>query len=1013
MVYKSLIVVFTCCIALAGSLVILSLFKPDASAAPAAVSVQISIDTSSFAGFSGVSVTDTRVLATGAAMVTLHASGLSAYNAASLRVYTNNDPGNPSRTRHGMVGQTVPTEMVPFKVWTPNFGPGIDNDHDGVPDVDNDRNWKSITDAVWAYVLDKNEPVSETVLPWNHPLFNYTDLFKWSNAHSNPDLHLPSWLNLHQPVRFALVLDHKARPQVYSTQVYFEFALSQDFGETFTTYTASMPLSVILNQASPVVNLNVDTSGFSGFPTLGYWPKRVLASGHLTLTLSAYGLHPYDAATIRIYTKNSSDDPSQDRLGLVGACDPDWTVPIKVWTPNFGPGTDVPEIDNDTNWRDNEKAVWIYAFDWNHPITETWWATLPITHPYYDPQCAWCHPLFNYTDLLKWSDYHDRVDTNGDYVYHLPNYLELTDRRPQGGKDLRVPLYFAADFTDALPQTYSTTLYIKFAFSSDKGDTVATSKVVSVTISATVPGDRDPVKWLLNRVAMRPDMDATNSTVEKLADSHQEALDWSDGGWTYDQALIVIALTAAGHYEEARQVLGGLKYLQNDDGSWFFSYMTLATDEMVRQWATTDETTLYNGTTCLTETISIRNGYPDELEKKVCWDVTHGLPLDQIGPWILQDYTTTPSPQTKTRLPDRIKYRTYDFRKYAGANAWVVMAANFYEMQTCDHSYRQMALDGLDWLATRPYSDTNPSSPAYGAIGMGRVWSQADVTATLTTTYGFVDRPIYVAEHNFDAYSAFRAMGQLAGDSVYTQTAESIREFLLRELWAPHVITSTHPEVRLVDNFFFPGIDTSDPLTPQGLIDTFLYLDGQTWSNLALGPETEVKNKDGVTATLAIALGFPDQINPKTGRPYMLVTDTTIFSGTRYIVTGIDGYRETFSSTLEVAPDNPYGDFVWSEGSEGMVAARYLAGDPVKANYYHTETARYMMSNGGVPYSTLPVSPSKPLWNWTDANSIAGTAWFYFNEHSPRINPFQPWTLPPPSCVYLPLVMKVSPIIRR
>jgi len=1029
MTHKSLIVVFTCCIALAGSLMMLSLFKPDASAAPTAVSVQIDVITSSFAGFSGVSTTDTRVLAAGSVMVNLRATGLDAYNAASLRIYTKNDPGSPDHVRDGMVGQAIPTDTVPIRVWTPNFGPDVD-----VPGVDNDLNWHGF----WQHVLDWNHPITETwwaTLPithpyydpqcaWCHPLFNYTDLFKWSDYHDRVDrhgdyvYHLPSSLNLHEPVHIALVVERKAHPQVYSTQVYFEFALSNDGGNTFTTYTKNMPLSIILNDASPVVNLSVDTSGFSGFPGLDYWPKRVLASGHVTLTLSAYGLYPYDAATIRIYTKNSSDDPSQDRLGLVGECDPDWTVPIKVWTSNFGEGIDrdgdhVPDINNDTNWRDNEKAVWIYAFDWNHPITETWWATLPITHPYYDPQCAWCHPLFNYTDLFKWSDYHDRVDTYGDYVYHLPNYLELTDRRPQGGEDHRVPLYFAADFTDASPQTYSTILYIKFAFSSDKGDTVATSKVVSVTISATVPGDRDPVNWLLNRVAMRPDMDATNSTVEKLADSHQEALDWSDGGWTYDEALIVIALTAAGHYEEARQVLSGLEYLQNDDGSWFFSYMTLATDEMVRQWATTDETTLYNGTTCLTETISGRNGYPDELEKKVCWDVTHGLPLDQIGPWILQDYTTTPSPQTKTRLPDRIKYRTYDFRKYAGANAWVVMAANFYEMQTCDHSYRQMALDGLDWLATRPYSDTNPISPTYGAIGMGRVWSQADVTATLTTTYGFVDRPIYVAEHNFDAYSAFRAMGQLAGDSAYTQTAELIREFLLRELWAPHVITSTHPEVRLVDNFFFPGIDTSDPLTPQGIIDTFLYLDGQTWSNLALGPETGVKNRDGVTTTLAIALDFPDQINPKTGRPYMLVTDTAIFSGTCYIAAGIDGYKETFSSTLEVAPDNPYGDFVWSEGSEGMVAARYLAGDSVKANYYHTETASYMMSNGGVPYSTLPVSPSVPLWNWTDANSIAGTAWFYFNEHSPRINPFQPWTLPPPSCIYLPLVMKMSPIIRR
>jgi hypothetical protein len=453
--------------------------------------------------------------------------------------------------------------------------------------------------------------------------------------------------------------------------------------------------------------------------------------------------------------------------------------------------------------------------------------------------------------------------------------------------------------------------------------------------------------------------------------------------------------------------LDGLQYLQNDDGSWFFSYMTVATDDMIQGWRTTDEVTLYDGDTCLTQTVAGPNEYPDELEKKACWDITHDLPGDQIGPWILENYTSTLSPQTQTLLPDEVKYRTYDFRKYAGANAWVVMAANFYEARTGGSSYHQMALNCLGWLES--YQEKDPNEPTYGGIAMGRIWSQADVTDTLTTTYGFVDRPVYVAEHNFDAYSAFRSMGRLTGDDTYTQTAELIKEFLLRELWAPHVVTSTHPEVRLVDNFFFPGINMGEPTTPQGIIDTCIYLDGQTWSVLALGPETEVRDKDGVTQSLAIALDFPDQINPETGRPYMRVTDTTIFSGTCYMVTEIDGYKENTCSTREViTPSNPYGDFVWSEGTEGMVAACYLAGDPAniaKADYYHSETASYMMDNGGVPYSTLPVNPSDPLWNWTDANSIAGTTWFYFNELSTKVNPFQPRILR----VYLPLVMKQSP----
>ncbi|MCP4361136.1 MAG: hypothetical protein GY796_24270, partial [Chloroflexi bacterium] len=224
--------------------------------------VTLEVDTSSFVGFVDVYVTDTRVLATGAMTINLEALNLDGYNAASLRVYTINDPGDPGTVRQGMVGQSVPTQTVPFKVWTPNFGLGIDDDGDGAPDVDNDLNWKDITQTVWLYAFDKNEPITETVEPWNHPLFNYTDLFKWSEAYTPT----PSSLNLHEPLLFALVLEGKAQPQDYSTQVYIEFALSEDLGDTFITYTVPVTLNVVLNDADPTVNLSVDTTGFTGFP---------------------------------------------------------------------------------------------------------------------------------------------------------------------------------------------------------------------------------------------------------------------------------------------------------------------------------------------------------------------------------------------------------------------------------------------------------------------------------------------------------------------------------------------------------------------------------------------------------------------------------------------------------------------------------------------------------------------------------------------------------------------------
>ncbi|MEZ4641765.1 MAG: PKD domain-containing protein [Chloroflexota bacterium] len=946
--------------------------------------ITIQLEATAFSGFETVTTTDTRVLATGQVTIAIHAAGLDVYNAASLRVYTQNDPGNPTRVRRGMIGQTVSTETIPIKVWTSNFGMGIDNDGDGLPDVDNDLNWKGNEQAVWSYIFDWNEPVSETMPPWNYPIFNYTDLYKWSH---DP---LPPTVALTLPVHFALAFEGKASPQVYQTEIIFEFAVSDDFGDTMIAYAASLPLDVLLQDVMPTVNLGLDASNLDQFPNLDIWPYRELGHVPLTLTLSAYGLYPYGAATIRVYTQNDPDDLTQDHMGMVGEQDRAWTVPIKIWTPNFGSGIDgngdgIPDITDDSNWRDNEGAVWLFAFDWNQPVTETWWSTLPPADPFYDLNCAWCYPLFNYTDLFKWSDGHNRIDENGDYVYHLPQYLELVDRRPQAGTDQRVPMFIAADFTDALPQTYTTTLFIEFAFSADHGETVAQNQITAVTISATVPGDGNAVNWLLHRVDMRPDMDGITDTVKKLADSNQEALDSSDGGWTYDQALLVIALTAAGYYTEAQQILNGLQYMQNDDGSWFFSYLTNITDEMIATWATTDEFILYDDETdiCLTTPIlTDTNDYPDELEKRACWNVTHNLPPDQIGPWILGDYTNMLSPQTNTLLPDYIKYRTYDFRKYAGTNAWVVMAVAYYETLTGDTTYRSMAEESLAWLNS--YREADPSSPAYGAVAMGRVWDMAVLTETLTTTYGFVNWPIYVAEHNIDSYAAFRSLGRLTGNVVYTETAETLKAFLLQELWGPHVNLTLHPELTDIDidNFFFPAIKMSYPLTiPQGTLDTCIYLDGQSWSNLALGPYTAVLDKDGITATLGLALDY--------AHATMFVTNTTIFTGTGFMVTEIDGYRENVCSNEE--------GFVWSEGSEGIVAARYMAGGPdniAAANIYHAETASYQMPDGGVPYTTLPPNPADPQWTWTDTSAIAGTAWFYFNERFPYINPFQPWSTP-------------------
>lgn len=959
-------------------------------------------------GLSFGTITSPSVVMVGYTSLTFNPSPWSEW---TVRVYTKNANGKP-----GMVGVTDTTKTVPFKVWCNNFGPSGATEHDP-PDPTNGINWRDW----WYWVPDQSEMDPTNKWTWRRLLWG-------SVPYGKTDY----------PIYFAADFGRDGfSGQSYSTTVYFEVIDRLEDATGANSVVATMSLDVIVD--IPLnINLSIDQNSFIGFSNVHTTDTRVLAEGTVYVTLEATGIRhvdstlDHDAATLRVYTENDPEDTNVVRLGMVGDLDPDWTVPLKVWTLNFGPGIDangdsIPDVDNDLNWKDDKQAVWVYIFDKNQPIREDYWNDPDIPPDYQDPQGAWNHSLFDYTDLFKWSNYHDRI-VDDEYVYHLPPGLLLKNPDSRG-EDRRVPLYLAADFTDAIPQNYSTTVYVEAAFSRDAGDHIAISETVPILISATVSaGNGSPIDWLRNRVDMRPDIDSSNSTVEKLADSHQEPMDWSDGGWLYDQALAIIAFTRSCDYDYARQLLNGLRYLQNNDGSWFFSFLTNVNDAMLNTWVNTDKKTyIYNPGTEKVEIIENPNEIPDELEKRAYWDRINGFPEDQIGDWILEDYSTTICPQTQTTLPDEIKYRTYDFRKYTGSIAWAVMALNYYELETGDTQYRDVVEAAIGWLESQQETDSN--SPAYGGVKMGRGWWEwAKGLGVHNEKDGFINLPSFPTEHNVDTYSAFKYYGQIADNSTYIEKAELIKQFVLKELWNPHVDTIKHPEViGFVNNNFFAGLDMfQDPV--DGKVDTDYYLDAQTWTNLSFGSNTSVKDKEGNPNTIKIALDFLDEIDPNNspnpwtdyygnvihGKAYLKVTGKTIHQGKGFEVTSIDGYKEKARDKYYQTEDNPIGDFVWSEGSEGVVAARYLVGDDNLADYYHGETASYLMANGGVPYSTIGVPDSaaldKPLWSFSDNNSIAGTAWFYFNEVHSRINPFQPSAQLPGLCtVYLPVIMKSAP----
>ncbi|KAA3660356.1 MAG: hypothetical protein DWQ10_06860, partial [Calditrichaeota bacterium] len=994
------------------------------------LTASLSLDPSSLTLNSMMVTTDTRTLVSGVLFASVKATGLRSYNpawdcnAVTIRAYTDNSRGDTTQIKHGLVGQTNSVQSVPVKVWTPNFGAGIDNDSDGIPDIDNDLNWKSDSAAVWVYAFDKNLPLRENS-PWNYPLFDYTDLIRMSNLHSDPEQQVPPGFIMQNPKRdgsdgripihFSFVLDAKASPQIYKSDIYVELGISADYGATHMSWLDSLQLTLDLQDARPLITLASDKNILS-FPTLTTFQQRTLAEGHVELSLDARGLYKYDAIALRLLTDNGADANGHVRMGMKGNIRPDWTVLLRAWTLNYGLGDDedqdgIADIDSEDNWRGGDsKTVWVNISDKAEPVREDWSHITDPNDPFYDGENAWGRTLFDFNELYRWSDYHHRKDQYGDYVYHVPQHLRLIDRTPNEGANNTVDLYFAADFTDAFPQDYSTTVLIEAVFSEDGGYTIARKESLTVDISASVPaGTGDGLDWLKNRIDMRPDLDGDAGNVKKLGDSQQDENDIADSAFLYDQALLIMQLTRAGDFTRAQQIMNAMEYVQNNDGSFFFSYMSLVTDDKIAEWVITDN----DG-----------NGKLDELEKRVNWAAEHGLDStkQQLRSWAYTDYRTTICPQTETTLPHHILYRTTDFRKFAGSNAWFAMALIYYEKMTGDSQYRPMidALIGYMKSIQQTSQATSLDSIDYGGIRLGRSffsWTGAGYQGfDGPAVDNFVNLRAYSIEHNMDTYSAFRYYADLTGDSDTKDRADLIKDFILRQMWAPNVDLAVYPEAAdAVENCFFVGLDlTSGALgqNPNGLVDEAHYLDAQSWAVLAFGADMPVDDKNGNPGDLRLALDFLDATDSRTwldfndnsipARPYLKVTGSTIYAGTGSQVAGIDGYKEHARDRYYQTANNLRGDFVWSEGSEGVVSARYIAGDTTVADYYHGETASYTLSNGGVPYSTLALIDSaayigKENWSFGDNASVAGTAWYLFNEavgNGALLNPFQPWVLP-------------------
>ena len=203
-------------------------------------------------------------------------------------------------------------------------------------------------------------------------------------------------------------------------------------------------------------------------------------------------------------------------------------------------------------------------------------------------------------------------------------------------------------------------------------------------------------------------------------------------------------------------------------------------------------------------------------------------------------------------------------------------------------------------------------------------------------TMGPANPKIVSTENSVDALSAFWWHGRLSGRTADIDTADRLRDFVWQRLGNGDQSAG----------FFFKV----------GATDSSLYLDAQTWTSLALGVA------DSPEPRLASALARAAE-------------KLRVEHGHRDSITDVVGFKDAESASPVK---------VWTEGTEGMVAALLSIGEIDAARPFHEQTARLQTASGGIPYATD--SPD----GWSTQASVAGTAWFLLNNLWPPRNPFVP-----------------------
>ncbi len=266
-------------------------------------------------------------------------------------------------------------------------------------------------------------------------------------------------------------------------------------------------------------------------------------------------------------------------------------------------------------------------------------------------------------------------------------------------------------------------------------------------------------------------------------------------------------------------------------------------------------------------------------------------------------------------------------RRFAGAIAWVALAATHYQAEFQSKEFVSFNLKLLTWLQSevKPFKVAGVSHAAlrFGPSDIiSSPWNESETVAL---------------EHNLDAFAAYQHFAVLNPKFEWKKEMTGIKKFILA-LWDKN------------RSHFWSGVNLA-----KGKINKEeLYLDNQTWSLLALDSET----LQSIDAHKALALNC----------------DSFYFEHQ-----GVFGFYDSKPSK----GSQKY-EFVWSEGTLGQVLAMEKSGFSCekKTNDEILSSVKKMRtSDGGIAYATSSSNP-----DFTTSSSVAGTAWMYFASN--KINPF-------------------------